>query len=65
MSTMSLDEWKQWAATDAGRRGLEALEPLLHGLAAATARLRATEWHPAPDRLSGAAAADQGARGAR
>jgi 2-methylcitrate dehydratase PrpD len=65
MSTMSPDQWKQWAAADAERRGLHALEPLLEGLAAATARLRATEWQAAADRLSRPVDADNGARGER
>lgn len=65
MSTMSPEWWKQWAVADAERRGLQALAPLLEGLAAATARLRATEWQAAADRLSRPANADEGARGER
>jgi 2-methylcitrate dehydratase PrpD len=65
MSTMSPEQWKQWAAADAERRGLHALEPLLEGLAAATARLRATEWQATADRLSRPVDADNGARGER
>jgi len=45
----SVDAWKQWATSDAARRGLGALGPVLDGLAPATARLRATGWQPAPD----------------
>jgi hypothetical protein len=65
MSTMSPEQWKQWAAADAERRGLHALKPLLEGLAAATARLRATEWQAAADRLARPVATDEGARGER
>lgn len=49
MTHFSIDAWKAWALADAERRGLHALKPLLEGLAGATARLRATAWHPAPD----------------
>lgn len=49
MTNFSIDEWKAWAMADAGRRGLDALMPLLEGLAGATARLRATAWSQAPD----------------
>jgi hypothetical protein len=49
MTRFSLDSWKAWAIADAERRGLNGLEPILEGLAAATARLRATPWQPAPD----------------
>lgn len=65
MSTMSPESWKQWAAADAERRGLRALGPLLEGLGSATARLRASEWQIAADRLSRPADADEGARGER
>ena len=63
MRTMSLEQWTQWATADVERRGLHALTPLLEGLGAATARLRATEWQAAADRLSRAGAAAEGARG--
>jgi hypothetical protein len=49
MNTL-LESWKAWAVGDAARRGLHELKPILEGLAAATSRLRATAWHPAPDR---------------
>lgn len=49
MTNFSVDEWKAWAIADARRRGLDALIPLLEGLAGATARLRATAWSQAPD----------------
>ena len=65
MSTMSPEQWKQWAAADAERRGLHALKPLLEGLAAATARLRATEWQAAADRLSRPDDPDAGGRDER
>ena len=63
MSTMSMDEWKRWATSDAEHRGLHALKPLLEGLAAATARLRGVEWQPAADmpvQTGGSAAGDRG-----
>ena len=41
-----LDSWKAWAVADAERRGLHGLKPILEGLAAATSRLRATDWQP-------------------
>lgn len=46
---LSVDAWKAWAVDDARKRGLDALAPILEGLAPATRRLRATEWQPAPD----------------
>ncbi len=49
----SVDAWKQWAASDAARRGLGALAPVLDALAPATARLRATGWQAAPDAQPG------------
>ena len=49
MTNFSVDEWKAWAIADAGRRGLDALIPLLEGLAGSTARLRSTAWSQAPD----------------
>lgn len=66
MKRMSVESWTAWAAEDARRRGLPAVAPLIEGLAAATARLRATSWQPAPDSLHGGApatdaAADPGA----
>lgn len=65
MKRMSVRSWTAWAAEDARRGGLPALAPLIEGLAAATTRLRATSWKPAPDRLHHAepatiAAADPG-----
>ena len=61
MRTMSLEQWTQWATADAERRGLHALTPLLEGLAAGTARLRATEWQAAADRLARVGTADEDA----
>ena len=49
MTQFSLDSWNAWAIADAERRGLNGLTPILEGLAASTARLRATTWQPAPD----------------
>lgn len=49
MSTL-LESWRAWAVADAARRGLHELKPIVEGLAASTARLRATAWQPAPDR---------------
>jgi len=49
MTQSFLESWKFWALADAERRGLHGLAPILEGLAASTARLRATAWQPAPD----------------
>ena len=51
MTHSLLESWKTWALADAERRGLRGLKPILEGLAASTARLRATRWQPAPDAL--------------
>jgi len=50
MTHSFLESWKNWALADAERRGLHGLKPILEGLAASTARLRATGWQAAPDR---------------
>lgn len=50
MTHALLESWKTWAIADAERRGLHGLAPILEALADSTARLRATAWHPAPDR---------------
>jgi len=50
MTHSLLESWKAWAIADAEGRGLHGLKPILEGLAASTARLRATAWHTAPDR---------------
>ena len=63
MNQISLDQWKAWAIADAERRGLNALKPLLDGLANSTARLRATNWHRAPDDLTGSRADHEDDRG--
>jgi hypothetical protein len=63
MNQISLDQWKAWAIADAERRGLNALKPLLDGLATSTARLRATNWHQAPDELAGPPADHEDDRG--
>jgi hypothetical protein len=49
MTSPFLESWKAWAIADAERRGLHGLEPILEGLAASTARLRATAWQQAAD----------------
>jgi hypothetical protein len=49
MTPASLESWKAWAIADAERRGLHGLKPILEGLAASTARLRATTWQQAAD----------------
>ena len=49
MTSPSLESWKTWAIADAERRGLHGLKPILEGLAALTARLRATSWQQAAD----------------
>jgi hypothetical protein len=41
----SIDAWRDWAVADAKRRGLPELAPLLEGLAATIARLRAGDWN--------------------
>jgi len=47
--TTALDRWLAAAEADADRRGLPELKPLLQGLAAATAVLRAADWNDAAD----------------
>jgi hypothetical protein len=42
---MTLDEWLAAACTDADRRNLPELKPLLSALARATAALRAADWN--------------------
>ena len=49
---MTIDEWLAAARTDAGRRGLADLEPLLESLAESTRALREAGWEtlaPAPE----------------
>jgi hypothetical protein len=41
----STDAWRDWAVADAKRRGLAELVPMLEGLAASIARLRAGDWN--------------------
>ncbi len=43
-------EWMRAAVEDAERRGLPQLKPLLEGLAASTATLRAAEWNEGVER---------------
>ena len=45
-----IERWLKAAQADAERRGLPELTPLLRGLAAATAALRAADWNDAADR---------------
>jgi hypothetical protein len=42
---MTLDEWFALATTDAERRSLPDLKPVLKGLHSAAAALRAAEWN--------------------
>ena len=42
---MTLDDWLVAAKTDADRRGLPELKPLLDALADATRGLRSARWH--------------------
>ncbi len=42
---MTIDSWLEAATADARRRGLEALVPLLEGLAHSTRQLRAADWN--------------------
>ncbi len=49
-----VNAWLEDAVADARRRGLPELEPLLTGLAQATAQLRAADWNDdAGDETSG------------
>ncbi|MEP7117253.1 MAG: hypothetical protein ABI880_06720 [Acidobacteriota bacterium] len=51
---MTVERWLEAALTDADRRGLPELKPLLQGLAAATAALRAADWNDRADADAGA-----------
>jgi len=42
---MTVDSWLQAAITDADRRSLPDLKPLLEALARATALLRGADWN--------------------
>ena len=42
---MTIRSWLELAMTDAERRGLPALAPLLESLSRATALLRAADWN--------------------
>lgn len=42
---MTIDQWLEYALTDADRRELPALRPLLEGLAKSTMALRAADWN--------------------
>jgi hypothetical protein len=39
-----LEKWREWAVADAESRGIPGLAPMLDGLAASLARLRAVDW---------------------
>jgi len=47
--TDDLERWLMAATADADRRGLPELKPLLQGLAASTAALRAADWNDVAD----------------
>ncbi len=53
--TPDLERWLAAATADAERRGLPELAPLLQGLAASTAALRAADWNDEADGLEAAA----------
>jgi len=42
---MTIDQWLEHALTDADRRELPALRPILEGLAKSTMALRAADWN--------------------
>ena len=42
---MTIEEWLEHALSDADRRELPALRPLLEGLATSTSVLRAGDWN--------------------
>ena len=46
---MTVTRWLVAAVADADRRGLPELKPLLQGLAASTAALRAADWNERAD----------------
>jgi hypothetical protein len=39
-----LDRWRAWAIADAEDRGIAGIAPVIEGLAASLARLRAVDW---------------------
>lgn len=45
----TIERWLTAAEADADRRGLPELKPLLHGMAASTAALRAAPWNERAD----------------
>jgi hypothetical protein len=47
----AIARWLAAAEADADRRGLPELKPLLQGLAASTAALRAADWNDHADAL--------------
>jgi predicted O-methyltransferase YrrM len=54
---MTIAEWLAAAKADADKRGLQALVPMLDGLAQATERLRKADWNDDPSTSPSAAAA--------
>ncbi len=46
---MTVDRWLAAAIADAEQRGMPELKPLLQGLAASTATLRAADWNDRGD----------------
>jgi hypothetical protein len=57
---MTVEDWLRAAMADAERRGLEALKPILEGLARSTTALREAERTIAPaSRLTAGADADR------
>ena len=41
----SVAAWRDWAKSDAARRGLSQLSPLIEGLSVTIARLRLGDWN--------------------
>lgn len=41
-----IEAWREWAVSDATRRGHPDLKPLMEGLARSTAVLRQADWNP-------------------
>ena len=46
---MSVEEWLKWAVTDANRRNLPELKPLLESLARVTLALRTADFNDRAD----------------
>jgi hypothetical protein len=60
--TMTIDDWLKLSQTDAERRGVPELKPILEALARATTALRAADFnvHADPDLSSPAGPTDAG-----